>query len=91
MPIVGGREIEVGRTVEIGDLRATYTRIEPTSNGTVWHFDTAIRLDNVTTEGVATSELRSTNTNALEYRFTQTSVDTEGNALSQVCIGPLTP
>jgi len=91
IPIVQGDVIRVGRTVEIGQVSATYTRIEPTSNGIVWHFDVSALVGNSTAGGIATSELRTTETSSLEYRFTQAVTDSGGTSINQSCIFTLSP
>lgn len=92
IPIVQGDEVRVNRSVTIGRLVATYTRIQPTENGIVWHFNVSETLNDTTWEGIATSELRTiSNNRSLEYRFTTALLATNNSGLNQVCIGMLEP
>lgn len=91
IPIVQGQEIRVGRTVTIGGLSVTYTRIQPTRNGIVVHSDTASRLGDTSGSGIATCEFRTTGTAALEYRCTQGFADDTGAMFNESCDGLLSP
>lgn len=91
VPIVQGEEVRAGRSVSIGGLVADYTSIRATPNGVVWQFDTSGGVDDVTFGGIAISELRMTDSSALEYRFTHTWTDSAGFGYNQFCTIILLP
>lgn len=56
IPIVQGQEIWVGRTVTLGLLTGTYTRIAATSNGIVMHSDPTVESNGSTASGISIFE-----------------------------------
>lgn len=91
IPIIQGQEIRVGRTVTIGGLSGTYTRIQPTRNGIVVHSDSTIRVGGSSASGIGIWELRTTTTDALEVRLTYEAVDDTGGVVNEACTGVLSP
>ncbi len=82
MPIVQGKEISVGRTVEMEGLQVKYTRIQVTETGIIIHSEINGKTNGVTFSGSAIATLAENSDGSLQYSFTQTVIDSAGFSLN---------
>jgi hypothetical protein len=89
--VVDGREIRVGRTIELLDLELTYTRIESTSTGLVIHGNVGGRINSLSVSGFSIAEMKQTVSGAIEYDITMFYIDSVGFSYSSQCSALLLP
>lgn len=89
IPVIQGSEIRVGRTVAIGGLQGTYTRIHATTTGLVIQGNATISVGSSTGSGSSIAELSTNDSGGLDYRLTLTLSDDTGATLNQSCTGVL--
>jgi len=78
IPVVGGAEVAVGRTIMQEGIRVTYTRIEARGDQLVWHADVAGELNGLTASGSAIYTLRAMSNDRLEYNYSVQYLDSNG-------------
>jgi len=91
VPIVLGEEVRVGRTVSIGELTGTYTRIQATPIGIVIHSELEGSVNSLTYSGTSIAEMSMTDAGNIDYDITVAYLNSAGFLYNTGCSIPLLP